>query len=104
MSSLSELLAQKAELDKQIEQLKTGARSDAIAQIKALMTDHGLSTADLAEKSPGRKSQSPSNKGATVAAKYRNEATGDTWGGRGLQPRWLKAEIEAGRKIEDFAV
>ena len=38
-----------------------------------------------------------------VAAKYRDEA-GNTWSGRGLQPRWLKAAIGAGKKIEDFAV
>ena len=33
----------------------------------------------------------------------RNKATGDTWSGRGLQPKWLKAALAAGRKIEDFA-
>ena len=104
MSSLSELLARKAELDKQIEQLQSTARSDAIAQVRALMADHGLSAADLTEKSAGKKPNSSQAKGKTVAAKYRNEVTGDTWSGRGLQPNWLKAEIEAGRKIEDFAV
>ena len=39
-----------------------------------------------------------------VAAKYRNKATGETWSGRGLQPKWLKAALAAGRKIDDFAV
>ena len=104
MSSLKDLLAQKAELDRQIEQMKTGARSEAIAQVRALMADHGLSAADLAEKPSGKKSNASQGKGKTVAAKYRNEATGDTWSGRGLQPNWLKAEIEAGRNIEEFAV
>jgi hypothetical protein len=36
--------------------------------------------------------------------KYRNEATADAWSGRTLQPKWVRAEIEAGRKIEDFAI
>ena len=104
MSSLSDLLARKAELEKHIETLQTTARSDAIAQVRALMADHGVSVADLAEMSAGRKSKSSQAKGKTVAAKYRKEATGDTWSGRGPRPRWLRAEIEAGRKIEDFAV
>ena len=39
-----------------------------------------------------------------VAAKYRNSATGETWSGRGLQPRWLKAALATGKKLADFAV
>jgi DNA-binding protein H-NS len=102
MSSLNDLLAQKAELEKQIENLQTTARSDAIAQIKALMADHGLSVADLAGKAVAKKSSQA--KGTTVAAKYRNQETGETWSGRGLKPKWLKAQIEAGKMVEDFAV
>jgi DNA-binding protein H-NS len=39
-----------------------------------------------------------------VAIKYRDAATGDSWTGRGLKPRWLQAQLAAGRKIEEFAV
>jgi DNA-binding protein H-NS len=39
-----------------------------------------------------------------VAVKYRDAATGDSWTGRGLKPRWLQAHLAAGRKIEEFAV
>ena len=42
--------------------------------------------------------------GRKVAVKYRDEATGNTWSGRGLQPNWLKAALSEGRKLEDFAV
>ena len=104
MSRLNDLLAQRAELERQIENLKTTARSDAIAQIKALMADHGLSLADLAQKAAAKKSKAAPGKGSIVAAKYVNAETGETWSGRGLKPNWLKAQIEAGRKIEDFAV
>lgn len=38
-----------------------------------------------------------------VAAKYR-DAAGNTWSGRGLQPRWLKAALADGKRIEDFAI
>lgn len=103
MSSLKDLIAQKAELERQIEQAQAHSRREAIAQIKSLMSDNGLSVADLQIES--RKASGKPKEGRTkVAPKYRNEATGDVWTGRGLKPKWLKAELDAGRKLEDFAV
>jgi DNA-binding protein H-NS len=100
MAEIQELLAQKAALEKQIEAARKHARQDAVAKVKALMAEYGLSVSDLTVKSPGR----PGTKGGKVAPKYRNTATGETWSGRGLQPKWLKAAMASGRKIEDFAV
>jgi DNA-binding protein H-NS len=57
-----------------------------------------LTLADLSVRTP--KLVKPSK----VAVKYRNQATGETWSGRGLQPKWLKAAIAAGAKIDDFSV
>lgn len=101
MATLTELLAQKAALDKQIADTQREERAGAIAQVKALMAEHGLTMADLGTRSVGA---SPRKSMGKVAAKYRNPATGDTWSGRGLKPNWLRAAIESGRKIEDFAV
>ena len=103
MPALSDLLAQKAELERQIESLGREQRSAAIAEIKALMTDHGLRVTDLSGKAPasGKKAAA---KGSKVAAKYRDPESGNAWSGRGLQPNWLKAAIESGRKLGDFAV
>jgi DNA-binding protein H-NS len=42
-------------------------------------------------------------KGTKIAAKYKDDA-GNAWSGRGSQPRWLRAAIEGGKKLEDFAV
>lgn len=42
-------------------------------------------------------------KGTKVAAKYKDDA-GNVWSGRGSQPRWLRAALEAGKKLEDFTV
>jgi DNA-binding protein H-NS len=100
MAKLTDLLAQKAALDKQIADAQREERSGAIAQIKALMAEHGLTAADLS----GRAAKAPKAGGRKVAAKYRNKATGETWSGRGLQPRWLKAALASGKKIVDFAV
>jgi DNA-binding protein H-NS len=99
MPNLTDLLAQKASLEKQIADAQREQRAGAIEQIKALMAEHGLTAADLSGRAV--KVKKP---GGKVAAKYRNKATGETWSGRGLQPRWLKAALAGGKKITDFAV
>ena len=101
MASLKELIAQKAALERQIELTATAERSDAVAKVRALMAEYGLSISDLATKAGGKRATAKGNK---VAAKYRNAATGETWSGRGLQPNWLKAALSAGHKIGDFTV
>ena len=98
MSALKDLLAQRAALDQQIAETKSRERGDAIAKVKSLMAEYGLTAADLSARSP------KAVKASKVAAKYRNKATGETWSGRGLQPKWLKAALSAGGKIEDFHV
>ena len=104
MSNLKDLLAQRAAIDKQIEDAARTERADAIAKVKALMAEHGLSLADLSARAAGGKAKAKATSGGKVAAKYRNGATGDTWSGRGLRPNWLKAALAAGKKLEDFAV
>ncbi|MEO7852182.1 MAG: H-NS histone family protein [Rubrivivax sp.] len=101
MASVSELLARKAEIEKQIAQAQLEARSGAIAQIKALMTENGLTVADISQRAGAPRR---SNSGSKVAAKYRDSATGNTWSGRGLQPKWLKAALAEGRSLGDFNV
>jgi DNA-binding protein H-NS len=99
MSELGKLLAQKAALDKQIALAQREERGAAIAQIKTLMAEHGLTAADL-----NSRGASKARSGKKVAAKYRNKATGETWSGRGLQPRWLKAALAGGKKLTDFVI
>ncbi len=102
MTTLKELIAQKQALEKQIEEAGRAERSDAIAKVRALMADHGLTAADLSgAKSSPRSTQA---KGSKVAAKYRDVQTGATWSGRGLQPNWLKAALAEGKKLEEFSV
>lgn len=99
MSSLQDLLARKQALDAKIAEMQQSAKRDAIAQVKELMEEYGLTAEDL-----GSRAVQPRKASKPVAAKYRNKATGETWSGRGLQPKWLKAAIAAGAKLDDFAV
>lgn len=101
MPSLKELLAQKEALDREIENTKKQARSEAIAKVRELMAEFGLTSKDLGARAGTKRS---TRSGAKVAVKYRDAATGNSWSGRGLRPNWLKAALAAGRKIEDFAV
>ncbi|MGZ5131094.1 MAG: H-NS histone family protein [Caldimonas sp.] len=102
MATLKELLAQREAIEQEIEQTKKHERVAAIGKVRALMAEYGLTLADLGAKSAG-KAKSGGGTGK-VAAKYRNASTGESWSGRGLQPRWLKAALASGKKLTDFAV
>jgi DNA-binding protein H-NS len=113
MSKLAELLAKQAEnakqadaLAREIAQARRDERAGAIAQVRALMAEHGLSLQDLSARAPrgpgGAKKGGLA--GSKVAVKYRNATTGDSWTGRGLKPKWLSAALASGKKLEEFAV
>lgn len=100
-SSLKDLLAERAEIERRIAEAQREERAAAIAKVKELMAEYGLTAADLAGKSGSSRGSKSAGK---VAPKYRNSATGETWSGRGLQPKWLRAALAAGAKISDFAI
>ncbi len=116
MATYQELIAQKAALDKQkadlekqIAETLKAERAGVINQIKTLMADHGITVGDLTVKAgrPPKAAAAPAEGGTPtrkVAPKFRDPATGDTWSGRGLKPKWLTAALEGGRKLEDFSV
>ena len=105
MTTLADLLAQRSALEEKIAAVSKTERADAIAKIHALMQESGISLADLrGDKSPkGNAEKSKGGPAKKVAAKYK-DGNGNSWSGRGLQPRWLKAAVAAGKKQEDFAV
>lgn len=102
MSTLKQLLDQKAELERQIADMQREERAAAIEQIRDLMNQYGLTLADLGGRTPA--TRAPSANGPKVAPKYRDPATGATWSGRGLQPRWLKAALDSGRSLAEFEI
>lgn len=86
MSTLKDLIAQREALEKQIAEMRQLERSDAIGKALTLIAAHGLTQQDLFGGARG----APKVKAAsTVAAKYRDPATGATWTGRGKAPRWI---------------
>jgi DNA-binding protein H-NS len=86
---IEELVAKKRALDEQIAEIKAAQRADAISQCVALIKHHDLTERDLF------RSSAKSEPKATVAPKYRNPLTGETWSGRGRAPKWINGDREA---------
>lgn len=104
-----ELASQQAALEQSIRELQQAERVAVLANIRSLMAQYGLTAADLSltttRKTRGpNKATTEGHVGKTVAAKYRNAATGDSWSGRGLKPKWLTAQLEQGKKLDDFLI
>ena len=104
MSTLQELIAQRAEIEKKIADVQRESRADAVTKVRALMAEFGLTGADIAGRVSVPRVPGTGKSTGKVAAKYRNAATNETWSGRGLQPKWLKAALAGGAKLEEFTI
>ena len=94
--SQEELLAIIAEAQTQLEALKRRKHKEVIAQIKELAASIGV-TVEIHEASTATS--------AKIPAKFRNpDNHSQTWTGRGLAPKWLKALIAAGRDKNEFLI
>ncbi len=98
--SLSELLAQQSVLDRAIQETRASDKAEAVARVRQLMSEHGLTVADLAGKSTAKTGAA----GKKVQPKYRDPVSGATWTGRGLKPKWLQAAIATGKSVTDFSI
>ena len=89
MASYKELLQQREQLEKEIQELRKKEMSDAISQARALVAEFSLTMEDVFPPARGKRATTAGN---TVAPKYRNPETGDTWTGRGKAPKWIANE------------
>lgn len=90
MSTYQEYAAKIAELQQLAEAARKNEIADAKAQIAAIMKDYGLTVEDLG----GARAKTVKVR-VPVAAKYRDDATGETWTGRGRSPKWLEGKDKA---------
>ena len=60
--------------------------------------------ADHAELEAGMQQAIQSAGVSRKPIKYRDAATGATWSGRGLKPKWLVVTLQSGRSISEFQV
>ena len=104
-------------LQREADKLKRKEIDDVISKIKEAIAVYELTAADLgfdgksgARRSPAARKRGPAAKGkgagkarAAATVKFRDEA-GNTWGGRGPRPQWLRDALGAGKSLQDFAV
>ena len=77
--------AEKLELEKRLAQLN---RAEPVGEAKSSSANHP-----------------PRRKYPKVLPKYSNPAVpGETWSGRGKQPRWLVAALQSGHRLEEFRI
>lgn len=93
MANLQELLAQREALEKQIAQQRQAEASDALNKVRELVKEFGLTESDIFGK--GKSAGGTKSAGKKVAPKYRDPATGNTWTGRGIAPKWLQGKDKA---------
>jgi DNA-binding protein H-NS len=107
--SYTQLMKQIDGLKREAEDVRRKEIAGVVDRIKEAVKAYGLTASDLglaatrapraaksAAKRPGRKPGRP------AMAKYRDE-TGNTWGGRGPRPAWLRSALAAGKQLSDFA-
>jgi len=110
-----------AKLQAEADAIKAREAVGVIARIREVVAHYGLTVEHIfgidgtktargrrpkthVPSAVGRKTarKSSSIKGTKAPIKYR-DSNGNAWSGRGSQPRWLRAAIDSGKKLEDFA-
>ena len=94
------------ELQRQTEALMKDIKRTAIKEIHQYMARYNITLEELGATAASKtKAAAPAaDQQPKVSPKYQSEDGLQTWTGRGLKPKWLKAELDAGRKLEDFLI
>ena len=98
MSAYQELLAQRQELDRQIEEVRKNEVAAAVRQVQDIIQEFGLTAAQC-----GFGSSNTAEVRRPAKAKYITP-DGKTWTGRGKPPNVFKALVAAGHKMEEFLI
>lgn len=95
MPTYQEYQDQIAELQVLAEQARKSELVEAKNRIQEMMKANGLTIADLQDS----KRSAVTKKQNSVAPKYKDPKSGQTWTGRGRAPRWLQ-----GRDKNEFLI
>jgi DNA-binding protein H-NS len=99
--TLSSIMSQIERLQKEAAALQT----EAVNRIRKEISKYGLTPEQLFGGAAPRKAAKAgrAKSAAPKAAKFADGA-GNTWGGRGKRPDWLRQALAAGRALEEFLV
>jgi DNA-binding protein H-NS len=131
---LAQIKQQIARLEREAEKVRKAGIKGVVKQIKSLMEEHGISLTDIGSargRKPGRKPGRPAKAAkpgrkpgrppkaekpekaaakakpakSKVKPKYRSPDNAKlVWTGRGRPPAWVKAWVDAGKKIDDLLI
>lgn len=94
------LTAEKSVLENRLRRLRRGIETQRATDDAKLSNAKSSNTKSLNTKSSMERRPYPA-----VVPKYRNpERPSETWAGRGKKPRWLAAQLKAGKRIDDFRI
>jgi len=95
----------------QIERLQKEAaslQSEAVMRIRKEIAKFGLTPEQLFGGSAPRKAAKAAKVAKAKGAPSRDakfaDGAGNTWGGRGKRPEWLRQALAAGRALEEFLI
>lgn len=90
--------AEKVQAKKDANAQRLAELDGVIAQIRAMMKEHGIVAADLGGRGKAGKRAS---KGVVL---YANPAGGNGWTGKGRKPNWVVEALANGRSLSDFLI
>lgn len=93
------------EVEAQLAAIRAANRDAKLVELKKQIADYGFTAIDLfGATSTKSKSAKPTKAKTDLVVKYRDE-NGNTWhGGKGPNPKWVKAIKDAGGDIEKYRV
>lgn len=97
--SYAELQELQARIEAALQEKRAEEKKKVRQKAAALAAEAGFSLKEVVAKKPTDRRR------GKVAIKYRNpKDPGQTWTGRGRKPKWLVAELEAGKSLDKFAI
>lgn len=96
MTTLADIQKQIAELQKQAEEIVNNEKANVIAELKEKIAAYNITASEL-----GFRKNSKNAAPTTKTVKYKNEK-GETWGGRGPKPQWVKDVEAAGESLDKY--
>ena len=114
MENLVDIQSRIAKLEEQAKVIRSREFDTTVQEILSKMTAFGITLKDLKAEprtGPSRTSvatnktakSAKKKSGGVVAAKFRGP-NNELWSGRGLMPRWRRAQLEQGKSKDDFLI
>jgi DNA-binding protein H-NS len=100
--SYSQIQKQIQALQLKAERLRDKEIEGVVARIRVAIEHYGLTPEQLFARIPTQHKTRRAAAAGVRTARYADEQ-GNTWGGIGKRPDWLRAALAAGRTLEEFA-